>query len=62
MSKMSELSIEIGEMLMDGYNPSDIEQILKVPVTWVYVVQKQHMASVLKGNTEVYSPFETINS
>jgi len=59
---MSELLIEIEEMLMDGFSPSEIERKLKVPVTYVYVVQKQHMESVLKGNTEVYSPFETVNS
>ena len=62
MSKMSELAVEIEEMLIDGFSPSQIERELNVPVTYVYVVQKQHMDYVLKGNTEVFSPFETINS
>ena len=62
MSKIADLAIEIEEMLVDGYSPSQIERELNVPVSWVYVVQQQHMDEVLKGNTEVLSPFETINS
>ena len=62
MSKVADLAIEIEEMLVDGYSPSQIERVLNVPVSWVYVVQKQHMDEVLKGNTEALSPFETINS
>ena len=62
MSKMADLEIEIEGRLLDGYGPSQIALDLKVPVTWVYVVQKQHMENVLKGNTEVFSPFMTVNS
>jgi hypothetical protein len=64
MSKMSELHIEIQELLMDGVRPSIIAQELNIPVTWVYPVMIDLQNEVLqeKGNTEVYSPFETINS
>jgi hypothetical protein len=59
MSKMAELDMEIRNMLDDGYRPVTIASVLNVPVTFVYdVVEIQQE----KGNTEVFSPFETINS
>ncbi len=52
MSKMSELSIEIKDMLEDGYLPVTIARQLDVPITWVFEEIEQ----------EELSPFETINS
>lgn len=35
MSKMSELSIEIQQLLSDGYSPTIIAQALGIPLSWV---------------------------
>jgi|LauGreDrversion4_2_1035121.scaffolds.fasta_scaffold171310_2 hypothetical protein len=60
MSKMADLDLDIQLMLEDGYRPVTIASMLGVPVTWVYdVAEKQQQE---EGNTEVFSPFETINS
>jgi hypothetical protein len=40
MSKMSELHIEICEMLENGYDADDISVILGVPLDWVTNVAK----------------------
>lgn len=52
MSRMSELSIDIQDLLEEGYLPVTIARQLEVPITWVFeeVVQDE------------LSPFETINS
>jgi hypothetical protein len=64
MSKMADLDLEIRELLEDGVSPSVISKELKVPVTWVYVTMKELELETLseKGNTEVFSPFVTMNS
>lgn len=36
MSKMSDISIDIQDMLEEGVNPTKIAKILQVPLTWVY--------------------------
>ena len=53
---MSDLQIDIVEMLEKGTHPATISAVLEVPVTWVYEVSDS-----LKG-TEVFSPFRTVNS
>lgn len=52
MSRMSDLSLEIQDLLEEGYLPVTIARQLEVPITWVFeeVVQDE------------LSPFETINS
>ena len=40
MSKMSEMYIEIAEMLENGYDADDISIILDVPIDWVQTVAK----------------------
>lgn len=35
MSKMSELLIEIQQLLSDGYSPSTVAQALGIPLSWV---------------------------
>ena len=40
MSKMSEMYIEIAEMLENGYDADDISVILGVPIDWVQTVAK----------------------
>jgi len=52
MSKMSELSLEIQDLLEQGHSPFTIARQLEIPVTWVFDEHKQ----------EELSPFETINS
>ena len=35
MSKMSNLMLEIQEMIADGYSPIEIAEKLRVPLQWV---------------------------
>ena len=58
MSKMAELEIEILDMLSEGETPVYISKVLDVPISWVY----EAMEADSESNTEVYSPFETVNS
>ena len=58
MSKMADLELDIQMMLKDGYRPVTIASILNIPITWVYAVSE----NVEESNTEVFSPFETMNS
>lgn len=60
MSKMSELDIDIQNMLEEGYRPVTIATMLGVPVTWVYDVAEIQQEE--KGNTEVFNPYNTVNS
>ena len=53
---MSDLQIEIVEMLEQGTHPATISAVLEVPVTWVYEVSDSLQ------DKEVYSPFKTVNS
>lgn len=50
MSKMSEVSIEIQELLEDGETPVEIANRLNVPVTWVYATQE------LLDSQDVFAP------
>jgi hypothetical protein len=52
MSKMSDLSVEINDMLEAGYLPVTIARQLEIPINWVYETT----------DGEELSPFETINS
>lgn len=36
MSRMSELNLEIQDMLQDGVNPTKISKVLGIPLAWVY--------------------------
>lgn len=40
MSKMSELHIEIQELLEDGFVPSEVAEKLEVPIDWVEAVME----------------------
>ena len=57
---MSNLSIEIGDMLESGYLPVTIARILEIPITWVYETADTEIAG--EDITDELSPFETINS
>jgi hypothetical protein len=59
MSKMADLEIDIQTMLEEGVHPSSIARRLEIPVSWVYD-SLEYMEE--ESNTEVYSPFETVNS
>ena len=52
MSKMSDLSFDIQDMLQAGYAPEEISKELEIPLTWVFEEVFQ----------DELSPFETINS
>jgi hypothetical protein len=54
MSRMSELTFEISDMLEAGYLPVTIARNLEIPVSWVY--------ETADTGSEELSPFETINS
>lgn len=56
MSRMSELHMEILEMLEQGDRPVKISTLLDVPIDIVYDVLEQ------EEQVENYSPFDTINS
>jgi hypothetical protein len=55
MSRMSDLYVEINDMLEAGYLPVTIARNLEIPVSWVY-------ESADSDENEELSPFETINS
>jgi hypothetical protein len=56
---MAELDIDIQDMLVSGSDPYTIAKILEIPITWVYETSERMDD---ESNTEVYSPFITINS
>jgi hypothetical protein len=56
MSVMSEIHMEITEMLEAGDRPIKIATLLNIPLNMVYDVLDELEAS------EEYSPFETVNS
>lgn len=60
MSKLANLEIEILDMIEEGFRPVTIASMLGVPLTWVYEAAEN--AEEEESNTEVYSPFMTINS
>jgi hypothetical protein len=53
---MSDLEIDIVEMLGQGTHPATISAVLEVPVTWVYEVSDSLQ------DREVFSPYKTVNS
>ena len=52
MSTMSDISIDIKNMLEDGYLPVTIAKQLEIPITWIFEEIEQ----------EELSPFTTVNS
>lgn len=60
MSKMSNMSIEIDNMLEAGYLPVTIARQLEIPITWVY--ETADTDTVGDDITEELSPFRTVNS
>jgi hypothetical protein len=58
MSAMSELSIDIHNMLTEGFSPNTVARILEIPVSWVYETMSQECDT----DDELYSPFDTCNS
>jgi hypothetical protein len=58
MSAMSNLSLEISNMLEAGYLPVTIARTLEVPVNWVYETAKAEA----QDPVDELSPFQTVNS
>ena len=56
MSVMSEIHMEIVDMLKAGDRPIKIATLLNIPLSMVYDVLDE------LNETENYSPFETVNS
>jgi hypothetical protein len=57
MSKMSDLTVEISDMLEAGYLPVTIARNLEIPVNWVY-----ETTDMSDDFADELSPFETCNS
>ena len=53
MSAMSNLTVEISDMLEAGYLPVTVARLLEIPVNWVYETADPE---------EELSPFQTVNS
>ena len=58
MSIMKDLSIDIQDMLTQGFSPNTIARILEIPVSWVY----ETMTQECDVDDELYNPFDTCNS
>lgn len=58
MSAMSEISMDIENMLIDGDHPTVIAQTLGVPVYMVYDV----LETIVDEPVDTFSPYETVNS
>jgi len=58
MSAMSNLSLEISDMLEAGYLPVTIARMLEVPINWVYETAEAEA----QDPADELSPFQTINS
>ena len=59
MSAMSELFIDIEDMLVDNVHPDTIAKLMNVPVSMVHDVLESIQQEEL---AEELSPFETVNS
>lgn len=57
MSVMSELAVEIEDMLIDGDHPTVIARVMGVPLSMVYDVLE-----TIDQPAEEYSPYDTVNS
>lgn len=57
MSRMSDLNIDIQDLLAKGRSPMDVARELEIPVSWVYEGQEE-----VAEPEEALSPFATINS
>ena len=58
MSRMSNLSLEISDMLEEGYLPVTIARMLDVPINWVYETAEVDA----QDSADELSPFQTVNS
>lgn len=56
MSAMSDLSLDIVEMLDQGMSPGAVSRALDIPVSWVY----EALEMALEDDS--LSPFATVNS
>jgi hypothetical protein len=56
---MGNLIVHIGEMLDEGKHPTYIAKVLQIPLSMVYDAIELYPE---EGNTEVYSPYVTVNS
>lgn len=53
MSKMAEIAFDIEDMLMQGYKPCVIADMLNVPIQWVESTEEQVMQL---ANPRFYGP------
>ena len=59
MSRMSDLSFDIKDMLEAGYLPVTIARNLEIPVSWVYETTDTNLGEDI---LDELSPFRTVNS
>ena len=59
MGRMADLEIDVVNMLDEGYSPISIAAVLNIPIKWIYDVAETQQP---ESNTEVFSPYDTINS
>jgi hypothetical protein len=57
MSRMSQLDVDIQDLLEKGKSPMEVARELEIPVSWVFETQES-----VEEPQEVLSPFATINS
>ena len=57
MSRMSDLDVDIQDLLEKGRSPMDVARELEIPVSWVY-----EKPEAVEEPEEDSSPFATINS
>ena len=57
MSRMSDLDVDIQDLLEKGRSPMEVARELEIPVSWVY-----EKPEAVEEPEEVLSPFATINS
>lgn len=57
MSKMSDISLEIQDLLVEGVHPTKVSKLLKVPLSWVY-----DTLEMMNSELDDYDPYNTVNS
>ena len=60
MGAMKELVVDVWDMIAEGETPQYISKVLNVPISFVY--DAMEVPDPDQEESEIYSPYETINS
>ena len=60
MGAMKELVVDVWDMIAEGETPQYISKVLNVPISFVY--DAMEIPDPDQEESEIYSPYETINS